>query len=64
MTIVKTHPAKGYDLLLQSDEFTDEVKNGVLQHHERSYLASSRVLLSNGQKGEVVYQKYTENWLG
>lgn len=128
MTIMKTHPAKGYDLLVHSDVLSDEIKNGVLQHHERidasgyplglkedkiayyakiiaiadiydaitsdriyrkkltpfsageaivqqmytqldpllcltflrhikNYLVSSRVLLSNGQKGEVVYQK-------
>ncbi|MDF2499733.1 MAG: hypothetical protein K0Q77_447 [Anaerosporomusa subterranea] len=126
MLTIKTHPSKGYELLLQSDQIAAEIKIGVLQHHERidgsgypfgltenqigyyakiiaiadiydamtsdriyrkrlspfcaaetivqqmytqldpllclaflrhirNYLSSSMVLLSNGQKGEVVY---------
>lgn len=35
MTLMKTHPANGYELLLQYSQLAEPVKRGIVHHHER-----------------------------
>lgn len=36
MTLMKTHPANGYQFLLQYSQLAEPVKRGILHHHERN----------------------------
>jgi len=36
MAVMKTHPTNGYQFLLQYSQLADDVKQGVLHHHERN----------------------------
>jgi len=35
MDVVKRHPSQGYNLLRKQNDIRDEIKMGILQHHER-----------------------------
>lgn len=33
-TIIKTHPVHGYHILMDADDLTEEIRQGILNHHE------------------------------